>query len=128
MPERLSRATVAACAVLAAAVFGGAYALAHDGPARPAPPLASPTAVRLRDEPIGELRRVSPLPALRVQRPRPKPVQPSPAVTVTTPVASTPAPTSAPSSAPAPVARPAPAPKAKRPAAAKPPVTFDDSG
>ena len=128
MPERLSLATVATCAVLAGAVFGGAYALAHDGPAKPAPAPASPTTIRLKDEPIGELHRVRPLPALIVPRPRPKPaqtqIQPQPAGTVPAPVASAPAP--APTPAPAP--QPAPAPRPRKPAPAKPPVTFDDSG
>lgn len=134
MPERLSRATVATCAVLAAAVFGGAYALAHDGPAKPAPALASPATIRLADAPIGELHPVRPLPALVVPRPRRKPAQPQPGLTAPTltpaPAASAPAPapTVAPAPAPAPAPRPAPAPKPRRPAPAKPPLTFDDSG
>ena len=125
MPERLSRATVAACAVLAVVVFGGAYALAHGGPAKPAPAPAPPTAIRLADEPIGTLHRVSPLPALRVPPPKPKqPAQPQPVVTVPTPVVSAPAPTPTPAPAP----QPAPAPKPKPHAPAKAPQTFDDSG
>ena len=55
MPERLSLATVAACVGLAGAVFGGAYALAHDGPAEPASAPAPPTAIRLEHDPVGEL-------------------------------------------------------------------------
>ncbi len=134
MPERLSLATVVACAALAAAVLYGAYALAHGNPAEPAPALASPTAIRLEDQPIGELHRARPLPALIVPRPRSKPAQPQPVVTVPASAVSapapapnpTPAPVSAPAPAPAP--RPAPAPAPRRPAPAKPPVTFDDSG
>jgi outer membrane biosynthesis protein TonB len=126
MPERLSLATVAACAVLAAAVFGGAYALAHDGPAAPAPAPASPTTIGLKHEPIGELHRVSPLPALIVPPPRPEPTQTvptqtEPVVTTPAPVVSAPAPTPTPTPTPEPT--PAPAPKP-----AKKPLTFDDSG
>jgi len=126
MPEQLSRATVAACAALAVVVFVGAYVLAHGDPAKPAPAPASPTAIRLANEPIGELRRVSPLPALKVPPPRPKqPAQPQqPVVTVPTPVVSAPAPT--PTAAPTP--QPAPAPKPKPHAPAKKPLTFDNSG
>lgn len=128
MPERLSLATVAACAVLAAAVFGGAYALAHDGPAAPAPAPASPTAIRLKHDPIGELGRVSPLPALIVPPPKPEPVVPEPVVETTPPVVSTPAPeVSAPAPTPTPAPEPTPAPT-PRPAPAKKPLTFDDSG
>ena len=128
MPERLSRATLAACAVLAAAAFGGAYALAHDGPAKSAPAPASPRAIQLADEPVGTLRHVSPLPALIV--PRPKPAQRPSQPVVTVPVQALPTPATAPASTPAPAASPqsAPAPKPRRPAPAKPPVTFDDSG
>jgi hypothetical protein len=122
MPQRLSRATVATCAVLAVAAFGGAFALAHDGPAKPAPAPASPTALRLRDDPIGELHPVSPLPALIVPRPRRAPAAPAPTVTAPSPVVSTPTPT------PAPAPAPTPAPAPKPPPPAKPPVTFDDSG
>jgi len=128
MPERLSLATVAACAALAAAVFGGAYALAHDGPAAPAPAPASPTAIQLKHEPIGELRHVSPLPALIVPAPRPEPTQTTttPAVADQQPVVTTPT-TQAPVATPAPTPAPAPAP-APKPAPAKKPLTFDDSG
>jgi hypothetical protein len=138
MPERLSLAAVAACAVLAAAVFGGAYALAHDEPAAPASAPASPTTIRLKDEPVGELRRVSPLPALIVPPPRPVPVEPVPAVEDPTPFVPvpasevptpTPVPTPAPTPAPAPTPTPAPEPTpAPTPAPAKQPLTFDDSG
>lgn len=129
MPERLSLATVAACAALAAAVFGGAYALAHDGPAAPALAPASPTAIQLRHEPIGKLRHVSPLPALIVPPPpRPEPTQTTPVVTDQQPVVTTPAPEAA-TPAPAPTPQPAPAPTPKpSPAPAKKPLTFDDSG
>jgi hypothetical protein len=127
MPDRLSLATVAICAVLAGAVFGGAYALAHDGPAKTAPAPASPTTIRLGHDPVGELRRVSPLPALIVPPPRPEPVEPVeplPVVEDQAPVVPVPEPqVSAPAPAPAP--EPAPAPK---PEPAKPPQTFDDSG
>ncbi len=125
MPERLSRATVATCAVLACAVFGGAYALAHDGPADPAPPPASPTAIRLEPHPIGDLRRVSPLPALIVPPPRPEAAEPEPVVgdpLPAAPVQEAPAPT------PAAAPEPAPAPAPKPPTPAKQPLTFDDSG
>jgi outer membrane biosynthesis protein TonB len=124
MPERLSFATVAACGVLAAVVFGGAYALAHGGPAKPVPAPAPPTTIRLANEPVGALHRVSPLPALKVPPPPPKQPaqQQQPVVTVPTPVVSAPAPT------PAPAPRPAPAPKPKPHAPAKAPLTFDDSG
>ena len=119
MPEQLSRATVAACAALAVVVFGGAYALAHGDPAKPAPAPAQPTALRLANEPIGELRRVSPLPALKVPPPRPKqPAQPQPVATVTT----------APAPTPAPTPQPTPAPKPRPHAPAKKPLTFDNSG
>lgn len=129
MPERLSRATLATCAALAVAASGGAYALAHDDPPRPVPAPASPTAIRLEDRPIGELRRVSPLPALIVPPPRPEPVEPAepepedvaPVVPAPEPEVSTPAP------APAPAPQPAPAPE-PTPAPAKEPLTFDDSG
>ncbi|HZV74181.1 MAG TPA: hypothetical protein VFF79_10745 [Conexibacter sp.] len=128
MPERLSLATVAACVLLVGAVFGGAYALAHGGPAKPAPAPASPTTIRLKDEPIGELHRVSPLPALIVPRPRPKPAQPQPVVTVPVPVSVPVVSAPAPAPVPAPAPQPAPAPRPRRPAPAKPPLTFDDSG
>lgn len=124
MPERLSFATVAACAVLAGAVFGGAYALAHDGPPKSAPAHASPTTIQLKDDPIGKLHRVSSLPALIVPPPRPAPAQTVPVVTTPAPVATTPAPVVAPAPAPAPTPAPAP----KPPAPAKKPLTFDDSG
>lgn len=126
MPVRLSLATVAACAALAAAVFGGAYALAHDDPAKPPPAPASPTAIRLKHDPIGELHRVSPLPALIVPPPRPaEPTQTVPTATV--PVVSTPAPaTSAPAPTPTPAPAPAPTPQPSKPV--KKPLTFDDSG
>jgi len=129
MPERLSLATVAACAVLAVAVFGGAYALAHDGPAAPAPAPGSPTAIRLKDDPIGELRRVSPLPALIVPPPRPQPTE---TATVAVPedqqpAVTTPAP-EAPVATPAPTPQPAPAPTPKPSPPARKPLTFDDSG
>lgn len=133
MPDRLSLATVATCAVLAGAAFGGAYALAHGGPAAPAPAPASPTAIRLAHDPIGELHRVSPLPALIVPRPRPRPVQPEP-VAVTTPAPQAPAQAAVPQeSAPGTARQPAPAPTPRprprpRPAPAKQPQTFDDSG
>lgn len=128
MPGRLSLATVAACAVLVAAVFGGAYALAHDGPAKPAPAPSSPTAIRLVHEPIGELGRVSPLPALIVPPPKPAPVEPTPVVETPAPVVTTPAPVvSAPAPTPTPAPQPTPAP-APQPSKPKPPQTFDDSG
>jgi hypothetical protein len=133
MPDRLSFATVATCAVLAGAVFGGAYALAHDGPAAPAPAPAPPTAIRLAHDPIGELHRVSPLPALIVPRRRPRPIQsgpvvvttPAPQVSARTAVPQVSAPAAAPQPAPAPAPRPRPRP---HPAPAKQPQTFDDSG
>jgi hypothetical protein len=133
MPERLSLATVATCAVLAGAVFSGAYALAHDGPAEPAPAPASPTTIRLEHDPIVELRRVSPLPALIVPPPRPEPAEPEPVVEAPAPVVpapepEAPAPAPVPAPAPAPAPEPAPAPAPKPPAPAKPPLTFDDSG
>ena len=136
MPERLSLATVATVAVLAAAVVGGAYALAHDGPAEPAPAPASPSVIRLEHEPIAELRRVSRLPPLIVP-PRPKRVaepQPiledqPPAVLVPEPEAPVPAPAPAPAPAPTPAPTPAPAPApTPAPEPAKKPLTFDDSG
>ncbi len=123
MPDRLSLATVVTCAVLTSAVFGGAYALAHDGPPAPAP--ASPTTIRLEHDPIGELHRVSPLPALIVPRPRPKPVESQPVVEQPPPAVTTSAPEV---SAPAPAPQPAPTPTPRPPARAKPPQTFDDSG
>jgi hypothetical protein len=125
MPERLSLATVAACAVLAAVVFGGAYALAHDGPAKPAPPPASPTAIRLEHDPIGELRRASALPALIVPPPRPAPAEPEPLLEDASPVVPVAAP-EVPAATPTPAPAPAPAPKPPPPA--KKPLTFDDSG
>jgi len=132
MPERLSLATVATCAVLGGAVFGGAYALAHDGPAAPAPAPASPTAIRLAHDPIGALPRVSPLPALIVPPPRPAPAAPEPVVEEPTPVVTSPAPevsapAPAPAPAPTPAPQPAPAPRPRPPAPRKP-LTFDDSG
>jgi hypothetical protein len=125
MPEHLSLASIATCAVLAGAVFGGAYALAHDEPAAPAPAPASPVAIRLEDDPVGELRRVSPLPALIARPPRPQPVEPEPlepepVVEEPSPVVAAPEPASAPDPAPAPTPRP------QEPA--KKPLTFDDSG
>ena len=129
MPERLSLATVAACAALAAAAFGGAYALAHDEPAAPAPEPASPTAIRLERHPIGELHRVRSLPALIVPRPKPapEPVVTTPEPVVTTPKAATPV---APVVTPTPTPPPAPTPPAPapQPAPEKKPLTFDDSG
>ncbi|MFY9578653.1 MAG: hypothetical protein WAQ33_04960, partial [Gaiellaceae bacterium] len=71
----MSLATVATCAALAGAVCSGAYALAHDTPAEPAPAPASPPTIRLEDDPIAELRRVSPLPAPIVP-PRSEPAEP----------------------------------------------------
>jgi outer membrane biosynthesis protein TonB len=127
MPEQLSLATVATCAVLAAAVFGGAYALAHDGTMPSAPPPASPAKIRLAHDSVGELHRVSALPALIVPAPRPEPVEPEPVVEDATPVAPvvTPeVPAAAPTPTPAPEPTPAPAPQ---PAPRKP-LTFDDSG
>jgi hypothetical protein len=122
MPEQLSLATVATCAALAVAAFGGAYALAHDGPAELAPAPKSPTTIRLKRDPIGELRRVSPLPALIVPPPRPEPAAPGPVVK--NPASVVPALAPAPPRAPAPAPRPqAPAKKKK-----KKPLTFDDSG
>lgn len=128
MPERLSIATAATCAALAAAVFGGAYALAHDSPAKPAAAPALPTAIRLQADPIGALHRVNPLPALIVPPPRPEPAQPEP--TQPEPVVEDPAPVVAPTpvTPQPPAPSPEPAPKPKPPAAAKPPLTFDDSG
>lgn len=130
MPERLSLATVATCAALAGAAFGGAYALAHDGAAEPAPALGSPTALRVADEPIGELRRASPLPALKMPPPRREPApfepvpveEPLPDVSAPAPVEPTPTPPPAPTPAPTPQPAPDPSPPAK------PPLTFDDSG
>lgn len=128
MPERLSLATVAICAVLALAGFGGAYTLAHDGPTEPssASALASPTTIRLQDDPIGTLRRVSPLPALVVPPPRPEPAEPVPAVEDPALVVPAAAPTPAPVFTPPPAPAPAPAPQPQAPA--KKPLTFDDSG
>jgi outer membrane biosynthesis protein TonB len=129
MPERLSLAAVATCAALAAAVFGGAYALAHDDPAKPAPAPSPPTTIRLEHDPVGELRRVSALPALIVPPPRPDPVTTTPVVTEPTPVVtptpevSAPAPTPTPTPAPEPTPAPTPQPKPEKPA-----LTFDDSG
>lgn len=122
MPERLSLATVAICAVLAAAGFGGAYALAHDRPAEPRPAPVPPTTIRLEDEPIGEIRRVSPLPALIVPPPQPEPVEPEPVVEDPALVV----PAAAPTPAPQPTPAPAPAPRPQAPT--KKPLTFDDSG
>lgn len=129
MPERLSLATVAACAVFAVAAFGGAYALAHDGSTAPAPALASPTAIRLEHDPIGELHRVSPLPALIVPPPQPEPTATVPLAEDQQPVVTTPAPeapVATPAPAPQPTPTPAPAPKPSPPA--RKPLTFDDSG
>jgi hypothetical protein len=121
MPERLSLATVATCAALAVVGFGGAYALAHDGPAaEPAPAPTSPTTIRLEDDPIGALRRVRPLPALIVPPPRPEPAEPEPVLEDAPPVV----PASAPAAAPEPTPAPTPRPQAP----AKKPLTFDDSG
>ena len=122
MPERVSFATVATCAALAVAAFGGAYAFAHDGPAEPAPAPVSPTTIRLKDDPVGELRRVSPLPALIVPPRRPKPAEPKPVVENPPPVV----PARAPAPAPEPAPAPTPAPRPQAPT--KKPLTFDDSG
>jgi hypothetical protein len=127
MPERLSLATVATCVLLAAAGFGSAYALAHGRPAAPAPAPASPTAIRLQHAPIGELRRVSPLPALIVPRPRTQPTETVPFAEDQQPAITTPAP-EVPAATPAPAPEPAPAPTPKPPPPAKKPLTFDDSG
>jgi outer membrane biosynthesis protein TonB len=129
MPERLSLATVATSAALAGAAFGGAYALAHDGPAKPAPAPGPPTAIQLAHHPIGALRRVKPLPALIVPPPMPKPAKTAPVAEVPQPVVPAPtpeAPTAAPTPTPAP--QPAPTPTPKPHAPAKRPLTFDDSG
>lgn len=120
MPERLSLATVATCAVLAGAGFGGAYALAHGRSAEPAPAPASPTAIRLKHAPIGELRRVSPLPSLIVPPPRTVPDESVPVVADLPPVVTT--------AEPAPLPAPTPTPTPKPPAPTKKPLTFDDSG
>ena len=127
MPEHVSLATVATCAVLAGAVFGGAYALAHDGPADRAPAPTSPTAIRLEHDPIGELHRVSPLPALIVPPPKPEPAEPQPVVDDAAPVVPAPTPEVV-TPAPAPAPAPTPAPAPKPPAPTKKPLTFDDSG
>jgi len=128
MPERLSLATVATCAALAAAVFGGAYALAHDGPAESASALGPPTTIRLKHDPIGEIGRVDPLPVLIVPPPRPAPAEPEPVVEDLPPVVPAPEPAVAvPEPTPAPEPAPAPAPE-PAPAPAKEPLTFDDSG
>jgi hypothetical protein len=125
MPERLSFVAVAMVAVLAAAMFGGAYALAHDPPAEPAPAPASPRTIQVEYEPIGELRRVSPLPALIVPPPRPRPApEPEPVIEDQPPVVPAPEP-DVPAAAPAPTPPPAPVPA---PEPAKKPLTFDDSG
>lgn len=124
MPERISRATVATCVALAGAGFGGAYALAHDGPAAPAPDPAAPTTIRLAHDPIGDLHRASPLPALIVPPPRTQPTAPVTVPEDTSTVATTPAPevpAATPTPTPAPASRPKPAPARK-------PLTFDDSG
>jgi len=130
MPERLSLATVATCAALAGAAFGGAYALAHDGPAEPAPAPGAPTAIRVAQEPIGELRRVSPLPALQVPPPQREPAQPEPVAVEETPEPAVPAPTPVvPAATPAPTPTPTPTPQpTPEPAPTKRPLTFDDSG
>jgi hypothetical protein len=126
MPEQLSLATIATCAVLAGAVCSGAYALAHDGPAEPAPAPASPTTIRLEDDPVGELRRVSPLPAPIVPAPLPEPAEPEPVVEDSPPVMPAEAPAPEPELAPVPEPAPAPAPRPRAPR--KKPITFDDSG
>lgn len=133
MPERLSLATFATCAALAGVAFGGAYALAHDEPAERAAPPSSPTAIRLKDDPIGALGRVSPLPALIVPPPRSEPAAPAPESdpaesepVVEDPAPVVPAPAAAPTPVPVPQPTPAPAPQQRPPA--KEPLTFDDSG
>jgi len=128
MPERLSLATVAACVALAAAGFGGAYALAHGKPAAPVREPVAPKTIRLQHQPIGALHRASRLPALIVPAPPPATTETVPVTTTqpsvaTTPAAVTPTPTPTPTPQPA----PAPAPKPS-PAPAKKPLTFDDSG
>jgi hypothetical protein len=130
MPAGLSLATVATCAALAAAVFGGAYALAHDEPPGPAPTPASPTPIRLEREPIGELHRASPLPALIVPPPRTQPAEVAPVAEAPSPAPAgeVPAPVVAPTPQPAPTPEPTPAPAPKPPPPAKKPLTFDDSG
>ncbi len=126
MPERLSLATVGACIVLVGAGFGGAYALAHDAPAKPPGAPAPPTTIQLKDAPIGELHRVRALPALVVPPPppAPTPVVTTPQTVVTTPTPQVSAP--APVATPAPTPAPAPTPKPQAPA--RKPQTFDDSG
>jgi outer membrane biosynthesis protein TonB len=135
MPERLSRASAATCAALACAAFGGAYALAHGGPAKPAPAPGSPTTIRLADDPVGALDHVRPLPALIVSRrhhasaPAAQPVATVPSETTTTPApAPQPTPTPTPTPTPAPTPTPTPKPKPPTTKPTKPPVTFDDSG
>lgn len=133
MPEQLSLATVATVVALAVAVFGGAFALAHHRAVEPAPAAAPPRTIRLAQEPIGELRRVSPLPALVVPPPRPEPVEPDPVleeqpavVPAAAPEESVPVPAATPPPTPTPTPAPAPAPKPSEPA--RKPLTFDDSG
>jgi hypothetical protein len=122
MPNRLTGAVVLASGALAAAAFGGAYALAHGEPAAPPSEPRPPSVLTLADDPLGELRPAAALPGLRPPPPPPAPVDPdeleqdeelepeAPAIPAA-PVAPTPAPT------------PPPAPPAS-----PPPVNFDDSG
>jgi hypothetical protein len=124
MSERLSLATVATCAVLAGVGFGGAYALAHDEPPPPSPAPASPAAIRLEGDPIGELHRASPLPALIVPPPRTQPTETVPVTEDQQPVVTIPA-SEAPAATPTPEPTPTPTPKSPP---AKKPLTFDDSG
>lgn len=125
MPDGLSAAVVATTVALAAAAFGGAYALAHSDPAdTPAVP-RPPASIELADGPPAEQDRARALPRLApAPAPRAPAVEPeveSEAETVdpvlpAAPVAPAPAPTPTPAPTPAPQPDPAP------------PTNFDDSG
>jgi hypothetical protein len=127
MPERLT-ATVAVTAVaLAAAVFGGAYALAHDEPAAAPEQPRPPASIELAEDPVGKLSRARPLPGLAAPpAPKAPAVEPDPElepeaiepVVPIVPIAPAPAPAPAPTPAPTPAPEPEPA----------PPSNFDDSG
>lgn len=122
MSGRLTALIGVATVALAAAAFGGAYALGHGEPAAAAPDPRPPAEVTLANDQLPSIAEAGPLPALAPPRPAPRSLEPElepgeealdPVVPVT-PVAPAPAP--APTPAPAPEPEP------------EPPINFDDSG
>jgi hypothetical protein len=122
MPDRLTATVAATTMALAAAAFGGAYALTHGEPAAAPAEARPPVAITLAEDPLGKLSRARPLPGLAAPPAPPEPVvDEEPDADRVEPVAPI-TPTPVPAPIPAPIPTPAPEPE---PA---PPSNFDDSG